>query len=443
MIVAPDSAVATAAPVPAGLSSPHITAPAAGQTALPTMLVVDDEEGPRLSLRMVFKGDFLVYAVENGEKAIEYARHHPVHIAILDLRMAGRSGIEVLRSLKEIDPNIEIIMLTAYETIETARQSLRLGACDYLSKPFELPVIREAAARALRLRRISDAVLATQEHLHQLTDQLHDTALKEEMARTTNQIYAGVLHDINNPLTIIVGFLETLELRLAKVSLLHGAELDSVREDLATVSKQVNTCYAIASGYLRSLGKRHLSSREVRISQVLTDLQTLLKHHPAIKGGHLAVKLLDKDVTVQINGTELIQILLNLTINAFQSTPKDQTVWVTAEVLNEPLPVDGLNDNAEQAVVGRDLLANQPPLVALSVMDQGPGIAPDVLPRIFEPYFTTKAEKGTGMGLAIVSRLVRDHRGLIRAKTRVGEGTSMTVYFPAREPSSSNEPFKV
>jgi signal transduction histidine kinase len=407
------------------------------------MLVVDDEEGPRLSLRMVFKGDFHVHAVDNGEKAIEYARHNPVDIAILDIRMAGRSGIEVLRSLREIDPNIEIIMLTAYETMETARQSLRLGACDYLSKPFELSVIREAAARALRLRRIGEAVLATQEHLHRLTDQLHDTTLKEEMARTTNQIYAGVLHDINNPLTIIVGFLETLELRLSKVSFLHGAELDAVREDLATVSKQVNTCYAIASGYLRSLGKRHVSSREVRISQVLTDLQTLLKHHPAIKGGHLAVKLLDKDVTVQINGTELIQILLNLTINAFQSSPKDQTVWVTAEVVSEPLPLHQMDDGPEEIVLGRDILTNQPPLVALSVLDQGAGIAPDVLPRIFEPYFTTKAEKGTGMGLAIVSRLVQDHRGLLRAKTRVGEGTSMTVYFPARELTASSEPFKL
>jgi len=407
------------------------------------MLVVDDEEGPRLSLRMVFKNDFNVHTVENGEQAVEYARQHPVHVAILDIRMAGRSGIEVLRSLKEIDPHMEIMMLTAYETIETARQALRLGACDYLSKPFDLPSIREAAARALRLRRISETVLATQERLRRLTDQLHDAKLKEEMARTTNQIYAGVLHDINNPLTIIVGYVEMLELRLAKVSFLHGADLEAVREDLTTVSKQVNTCFAIATRYLRSLGKRHFSNREVRVNQVLADLQTLLKHHPAIKGGHLAVKLLDKDTAALINGTELIQILLNLTINAFQSTTKDQTVWVTAEVVPEPLPLDTLCDGPEDMVIGREPLANEPPLVALSVLDQGPGIAPEVLPHIFEPYFTTKADKGTGLGLAIVSRLVQDHRGLLHAKTKLGEGSRMTVYFPAKEPSESNEPFRI
>jgi len=420
---------------------PEVVSPEANPT--PTMLVVDDEEGPRHSLRMVFKNDFRVHTVDNGEKAIEFARTNLVHVVFLDIRMAGRSGIEVLRSLKEIDPHIEVIMLTAYETIETARQALRLGACDYLSKPFDLATIREAAARALRLRRISETVYATQERLRRLTDQLHDTTLREEMARTTNQIYAGVLHDINNPLTIIIGYVELLEMRLAKASFLHGTDLDAVRDDLSVISKQVNTCFAIATRYLRSLGKGHFSNREVRVNQVLIDLQTLLKHHPAIRGGHLAVKLLDQDSAALINGTELIQILLNLTINAFQSTTKDQTVWVTAEMVLQPLPIDDLQDGPEDIIVGREPLANEPPLVALSVLDQGSGISPHVLGHVFEPYFTTKSDKGTGLGLAIVSRLVQDHRGLLHLKTKVGEGTRVTVYFPAKEPSSSNDPFRI
>jgi two-component system, sensor histidine kinase and response regulator len=430
-------------PAPSSTSSPGPAPQPPPADPTPTMLVVDDEEGPRHSLRMVFKNDFHVHTVESGDKAIDFAREHRVHVAFLDIRMAGRSGIEVLRSLKEIDPHIEVIMLTAYETIETARQALRLGACDYLSKPFDLATIRDAAARALRLRRISETVFATQERLRHLTDQLHDTTLREEMARTTNQIYAGVLHDINNPLTIIIGYVEMLELRLAKASFLHGTDLNAVRDDLAVISKQVNTCFAIATRYLRSLGKRHFSNREVRVNQVITDLQTLLKHHPAIRGGHLAVKLLDQDSAALINGTELIQILLNLTINAFQSTAHDQTVWVTAEMVLEPLPDEVLTEGPGDIFVGREPLAGEPPLVALSVLDQGEGIAPEVLPHIFEPYFTTKTEKGTGLGLAIVSRLVQDHRGLLHLRTKVGEGTRVTVYFPAKEPSSSNEPFRL
>src|SRR5208283_1827207 len=133
------------APAPPPAAFPPAAPPAApaATAELPTLLVVDDEEGPRLSLRMVFKKDFRVHAVENGKKAVDFARQNPVHVAILDIRMAGSSGIEVLQSLKEIDPHIEVMMLTAYETIETARQALRLGACDYLSKPFDIPTIRE------------------------------------------------------------------------------------------------------------------------------------------------------------------------------------------------------------------------------------------------------------------------------------------------------------
>ena len=410
---------------------------------LPTMLVVDDEEGPRLSLRMVFKKDFRVHAVENGQKAVEFAKQNRVHVAILDIRMAGSSGIEVLQNLKEIDPHIEIMMLTAYETIETARQALRLGACDYLSKPFDIPTIREAVARAMRLHRISERVIEAQDRLSRLTDQLQDVSLREEMARATSQIYAGVLHDINNPLTIISGYVELIERRLPKGAMPRGTELDAIREDLNTISKQVNTCVAIASRYLRSLGKRHFSNREVRVNQVLTDLQTLLKHHPAVRNGHLAVKLLEPDTAALINSTDVVQILLNLTTNAFQSSVEDQTVQVAAEIIPQSLPVETLQNGPADAVIGLESFANDSPLVALSVLDQGPGIPPEVLPHIFEPYFTTKEDKGTGLGLAIVSRLVKDHHGLLHVETTVGEGTRITVYFPAKEPSPSNDPFRM
>jgi two-component system sensor histidine kinase/response regulator len=406
----------------------------------PTLLIVDDEEGPRHSLRMVFKKDFEVYAVENGDKALDYARNHPVSLAILDIRMAGKSGIEVLRGLKAIDPHIEVIMLTAYETIETARQALRLGACDYLSKPFDLSTIREAVTRALHLRRISETVTNTSERLKALSDQLNDTTIKEEMARTTTEIYAGALHDINNPLTVITGYVEMLTLRLEGVGSLHGADLQAVREDVATLAKQVNTCSAITRRYLRFVNKRSPQSPEVSVNQVLDDVQTLMRNHPSLKGGHLAIKHLDVDTIAQIGGTELIQILLNLCMNAFQSTDQPQIVWITAERFDIRLPTETFKDNPGERFIGSDSFINEPPVVALSVLDQGPGIPSDVLARIFEPYFTTKVQTGTGLGLAIVSRLVKTHHGLVHVKSHPGDGTRFTIYLPGKEPGSDSPP---
>jgi signal transduction histidine kinase len=416
-------------------------APTPPVVTLPTLLIVDDEEGPRHSLRMVFKKDFDVFAVENGDKALEFARGHAVSLAILDIRMAGKSGIEVLRGLKAIDPHIEVIMLTAYETIETARQALRLGACDYLSKPFDLSTIRESVTRAMHLRRISETVSDTSERLKALSDQLNDSSLKEEMARTTTEIYAGALHDINNPLTVIAGYVEMLTIRLESVGSLHGADLQAVREDVATLAKQVNTCAAITRRYLRFVNKRSPQAPEVSVNQVLDDIQTLMRNHPSIKGGKLAIKHLNVDTAAQIGGTELIQILLNLCMNAFQSASQPQTVWVTAERFDIKLPTETFRDNPSERYIGSDSFVNQPPVIAVSVLDQGPGIPSDVLARIFEPYFTTKALTGTGLGLAIVSRLVKAHNGLVHVKSSPGEGTRFTIYLPAKEPSNSGTPF--
>jgi DNA-binding NtrC family response regulator len=117
-----------------------------------TLLVVDDESGPRQSLHMVFKEDYQVLLAEGGLQALELARKQPVDAAVLDIRMPGMNGVEVLAKLKEIDPKVEVIMLTAYETIDTARQALRLGACDYLTKPFELAKCRPTARGCMNFR---------------------------------------------------------------------------------------------------------------------------------------------------------------------------------------------------------------------------------------------------------------------------------------------------
>jgi len=398
-----------------------------------SMLVVDDEEGPRASIRMVFKNEFDVHTFDDGDAAIDFARSNPVNIAILDIRMAGKSGIEVLQALKEVDPHIEVIMLTAYETLDTAKQALRLGACDYLNKPFDLPTIRDAVARAMHLRTISENVATNTERLQSLTDQLHDAFSREEMTRTANEIYAGVIHDINNPLTIIAGFVDLLQRRLAAANAVTGQDLEGVRENLRTISKQVNTCCAIAARYLKFMSRLGKERQLVSVNQVLTDLDQLLRNHPALHNSVLVVEPLEQDAFASIHGTDLIQILLNLAVNALQSTPAPQTIRVTATLHPQSLPVAAFASGPDDLYTGLETFANTPPLIALAVADQGSGIPSHVLPRIFEAYFTTKeAGKGTGLGLSIVARLIKAGRGHIHVHTQLGVGTTMTVVLPAQ-----------
>ena len=116
--------------------------PAAKAVERPTLLIVDDEPGPRESLRIVFKDRYHCVIATCGREGIEYARTHVVDAAILDIKMPDLTGVDVLRELKEIDPDTECVMLTGYETIETARAAVRYGAADYLNKPFDVDEIR-------------------------------------------------------------------------------------------------------------------------------------------------------------------------------------------------------------------------------------------------------------------------------------------------------------
>src|SRR6059036_2285192 len=170
----------------------HAATPALGPRKI-TLLFVDDEEGPRQSLRIVFKDDYTILLADTGTKAVELARQHPIDAAVLDIRMSGMSGVELLGKLKEIDPSIEVIMLTAYETIETARQALRLGACDYLTKPFDISTMRAAIANAMERHSLSEEIRVNNQKLRELQSELHNQKIQEEIVRTKGEIYASII----------------------------------------------------------------------------------------------------------------------------------------------------------------------------------------------------------------------------------------------------------
>ena len=103
-----------------------------------------------MSLRVIFKDKYDLMMAEDGPTAIELAQKNDFDVAILDIRMAGMSGIEVLERLKFVRPDLEAIMMTAFETTDTMRQALRLRACDYINKPFDIATIRTAVNAAMQ-----------------------------------------------------------------------------------------------------------------------------------------------------------------------------------------------------------------------------------------------------------------------------------------------------
>jgi signal transduction histidine kinase len=405
-----------------------------GAPSKPVLMVVDDEEGPRQSVRIIFKEEYNVLLANSGEQAVELAKKHSVSVVVSDILMTGMSGIDLLKELKEIDPAIEVIMLTAYETIETARHALRYGACDHLNKPFDVQSMRAAVARARQKHETARDFHRSNETLRALQSEIQDQRVKEEMMKTKGEIYASVLHDINSPLTVISGFVDMINRSLSDANTVEGEKLETIKGDLNKLTGQVGRCFEISRRYLSFLRNRESGVPEaarVGLNQILSDLKDLLIRHPCTSGNQLTVHLLPEERVAAINGTDLLQILLNLTINALTCTDEPHRVEVSAQFFTEPFAVEQLVDGPQQRFVNREGFVNRPPLLAISVQDDGPGITPEVLAQMFETKFTTKPpDKGTGLGLSIVKRLVKEGQGAVLLQTVVGQGSTFTICLP-------------
>ena len=394
-----------------------------------TLLVVDDEDGPRQSLRVIFKDEYDMLMAEDGPTAIELAQKHPIDVAVLDIRMAGMSGIEVLERLKYVNPNIEVIMMTAFETTDTIRQALRLRACDYINKPFDLATIRAAVSQAMQRRTLESEIHSSAEKVQELLSELQNQKVEEQIAKTRGDIYASIIHDINGPLTVISGFVQVLNQRLNRNSRLEMEDLEFIKDRLRIIARQVGNCVEISRRYLGFLRRQSEEAPRVSVNQLFKDLEQLIRVHPGRSDNEFGVQPMAEDLGVKMNGTDVIQILLNLTVNAFQCAPMSHRVDVGGEILREPLDLTAFKDGPNDRLLNVESMDNTAPLVKLWVRDTGPGIPPEVLPKIFQPYFTTKGPRqGTGLGLNIVQRLIKEGKGALHVHTQPGEGTTFTIY---------------
>ena len=126
---------------------------------LPSILIIDDDQNLLESYTVLLEDEFQVYTAETGEAGLDLVRHTDVHIALLDVRLPGIDGIEVLRRLKALDENVDVIMITAVRNVRVAVEAIKLGAYDYIVKPFEIDEILSLLRRTLEHQSLLREVL--------------------------------------------------------------------------------------------------------------------------------------------------------------------------------------------------------------------------------------------------------------------------------------------
>ncbi len=216
----------------------------------PTLLIVDDEPGPRESLRIVFKDRYNCAVANCGREGLEIARSQSIDAAIVDVKMPDLSGVDVLKEIKKIDPHTECIILTGYETVETARAAVRYGAADYLNKPFDVFSIRELLERCIARRQQKLAAEKSLQSLQTINQELSQDLAHSNRALSAGVLSAGVVHELNNPLSIIAGYAQMLGRDLAALGVADQHAQQHIQKRLDSIRGEIERCKDIANRFL-------------------------------------------------------------------------------------------------------------------------------------------------------------------------------------------------
>lgn len=258
------------------------------------------------------------------------------------------------------------------------------------------------------------------ESLKQTNEELASALAQRDRAATASLLSAGVIHEMNNPLTIIGWYMAMVDRDLAALSSTDPKAIETIKQRQANILAEIERCKTIVRRFLNFARQTNHSDETADAEKLLEDTAALLKANPDNRAMTIASAATDHGLKIKAHPVELLQVLVNLGVNAVQAMQGKGTLRITAERASVP-PAD--------PILRSDTFDARLPQVRLSVTDNGPGIPPEDLKKLFTPYFTTKAE-GTGLGLAIVGKLVSHYGGAIEVKSEVGKGTTFSIYLP-------------
>lgn len=374
---------------------------------LPQVLVIDDEMGPRESLRMLLKPNYQVHTADCVEAGIKLLKEKHPDAVITDIRMPGASGIDGLRRIREIDPHVAVIMLTGFGALETAQEALRLGANDYINKPFDAREMREVIGRNVERTRIHRTGVNAAAEIKELNNRLLKELAQKERLASLGQASAEFVHDLGNPLTIVWGYVQLLAKKLEQSEKENGAAKSTTSaKELQIIEQNVRLCRELLTMWQSYGSVEAAPHKPISVSAIVREVVKGVGPMAVQNAVELNCDICDDACTLLGDSVQMTRAIQNVIINALQASAEKKGS-VTVSCHRKDFYVD------------------------VRVEDTGYGITPAQMAKIFDPYFTTKQGKsGTGLGLYITKKVVEDHNGSIKVDSTPQVGTSFTVRLP-------------
>src|SRR5437899_10827321 len=275
-------------------------------TELPQILVIDDEMGPRESLRMLLKPNYQVHTADNVELGLQLLQEKAPDTIVMDIRMPGMNGIDGLRKIREIDPHLSVIMFTGFGALETAQEALRLGANDYINKPFDAVQMREVIGRNVERTRVQRQSEATAHELQELNERLRNELAQKERLASLGQASAEFVHDLSNPLTIVWGYVQILAKKLEHSGDGNNGERSaSSQRELHIIEQNVRLCRELLTMW-QSYGRVGASKpKPVSLSSIVQDVSRSVTGMASQNGVQLDCDLVEEELIVTGHATQL------------------------------------------------------------------------------------------------------------------------------------------
>lgn len=356
------------------------------------ILVVDDNPVNRDMLgRRLEQDGYDTDFAENGVIALEKLQEKDFDLVLLDIMMPEMNGFGVLENMQRHPRwhKIPVIVISAIDDIESSVKCLELGAEDYLPKPFNSTILKARISTSLEKSRLRKQEVQRLVELNAMKDQFVGT----------------VSHDLRNPITSILGYVDLLQ------------DMDSIEDEQALnfLDRIHQNAYHMLN-LINDLLDIAKIEAGLAIKQQDTNLQSFLTEQVEayqITADQKSVELIyeepDPQYTIHIDSDRFGQVISNLLSNAIKYTPSDGKVYVSASQVD-----------------------NQ---IIFEIEDNGLGIPEKDIPHLFDKFFRVERaehlnERGTGLGLSIVKAIVEAHKGTIEVESKLGEGSLFRICLP-------------
>jgi len=381
-----------------------------------TILVIDDEESILNLVGIILENrGYTVARANDAFAGMELVASLEPQLVVLDYMMPGMDGMEALTRIKTSFPDTYVIMFTGKGSEEIAVELMKAGASDYILKPFNNQNLLERVENVLKIRSVEvknrELTLEREQLLHEIQawneeleqrirkesealQKAHAEVVQSQKLATLGYLAAGMAHEIRNPLNSISLFVQLIK---------EGVEDSEKTEYVEKILQEVDRVDGTLRKLLDTAKRPRFELTEVNIEAIIQ--KTLDSFAPQMSTQKITLVFLPKKNLPRLKAdpAEIQQIFTNLFLNAIDEMPAGGELAIELD-----------HDDSD---------------ITIQVSDSGQGIPEENLPNIFDPFFSTKS-RGTGMGLPLVLRIIKNYGGKIEVVASGKSGTTFLIRLP-------------